>query len=217
MGVFVEIDVELLDGVKERQEILAAGALGQVARDSFQACVALDALPATGLAGVGHLADDYMARLTATRYVGDANSESAHMGINRWTALFAAACRRAVADASWFEERVRQLQETWRQRAGNPRQDSAVRRLIRVLPAALVLTVATAAGLIGRSFQAANQAMDQLVEAGVLVQINVGRRNRAFEAPELIDLFTALERQLASPTSDTLVADPVRRVPERRR
>ena len=39
-GVFVEIDVELLDGVKERQEILVAGALGQVARDAFQACVA---------------------------------------------------------------------------------------------------------------------------------------------------------------------------------
>ena len=162
-------------------------------------------------------ADDYVAGLTATRYAGEPGSEAAHTGINRWTALFAAACRRAVADAGWFEERVRQLQETWRQRAGNPRRDSAVQRLIGALPAAPVLTVATAAGLIGRSFQAANQAMDRLVEAGVLVQINVGRRNRAFEAPELIDLFTALERQLASPAGDTLVADPVRRVPERRR
>ena len=162
-------------------------------------------------------ADDYVAGLTATRYTGEPGSEAAHTGINRWTALFAAACRRAVADAGWFEERVRQLQETWRQRAGNPRRDSAVQRLIGALPAAPVLTVATAAGLIGRSFQAANQAMDRLVEAGVLVQINVGRRNRAFEAPELIDLFTALERQLASSVGDTLVADPVRRVPERRR
>ena len=129
-------------------------------------------------------ADDYVAGLTATRYAGEPGSEAAHTGINRWTALFAAACRRAVADAGWFEERVRQLQETWRQRAGNPRRDSAVQRLIGALPAAPVLTVATAAGLIGRSFQAANQAMDRLVEAGVLVQINVGRRNRAFEAPD---------------------------------
>ena len=39
-GVFVEIDVELLDGVKERQEILVAGALGEVPCDSFQASVA---------------------------------------------------------------------------------------------------------------------------------------------------------------------------------
>ena len=161
-------------------------------------------------------ADDYVAGLTATRYVGEPGSEAAHAGVNYWTALFAAACRRAVADAGWFEERVRQLQETWRQRVGKPRRDSAVQRLIRALPAAPVLTVATAAELTGRSFQAASQAVDRLVEAGVLVQVNVGRRNRAFEAPELIDLFTALERQLASPAGDTLIAEPVRRVPERR-
>ena len=91
-----------------------------------------------------------------------------------------------------------------------------MQRHIGALTAAPVLTVGTAAGLTGRSFQAANQAMDRLVEAGALVQVNVGRRNRAFEAPELIDLFTALERQLASPAGDILVAEQVRRVPERR-
>ena len=74
----------------------------------------------------------------------------------------------------------------------------------------------TAVELTGCSFQVANQAMDPLVEAGVLVQVSIGRRNRTFEAPELIDLFTALERRLASPSGDTLVADPVRRVPKRR-
>ena len=92
-----------------------------------------------------------------------------------------------------------------------------MRRLIGALPAAPVLTVATAAELTGRSFQATNQAVERLVDAGVLIQVNVGRRNRAFEAPELIDLFTALERQLASPAGDTLIADPARRVPDRRR
>ncbi len=159
--------------------------------------------------------DDYVAGLTATRYVGEPGSEAAHNGMNRWVALFAAASRRAVLDAWQFEEQVRQLQEVWRQRAGNPRRDSAVQRLIAALPAAPVLTVATAAELTGRSFQAANQAMDRLVAAGVLVQVNVGRRNRAFEAPELINAFTALERQLASPTGDTLVSSPIRNVPQR--
>ena len=70
--------------------------------------------------------------------------------------------------------------------------------------------------LAGCSFQAADQAIDRLVDAGVLVQVNVGRRNRAFEAHfELIDVFTALERQLASPSDDTLVSPPVRNVPRR--
>ena len=160
-------------------------------------------------------ADDYVAGLTATRYVGEPGSEAAHVGMNRWVALFAAASRRAVSDARQFEKRVRQLQAAWRERTGNPRRDSAVQRIIAALPAAPVLTVDTAAGLIGRSFQATNQAMDRLVAAGVLVQVNVGRRNRAFEAPELIDAFTALERQLASPAGDTLVSRPVRNVPQR--
>ena len=57
--------------------------------------------------------------------------------------------------------------------------------------------------------------MERLVNAGVLVQINVGRRNRTFETPELIEAFTALERQLASPAGDTLVSQPVRHVPRR--
>ena len=50
-----------------------------------------------------------------------------------------------------------------------------------------------------------------------VTQVTVGRRNRAFEAPELVEVFMALERQLASPEGDTLVSEPIRRVPRRRR
>ena len=89
--------------------------------------------------------------------------------------------------------------------------------LIDALPGAPMLTASTAAKLIGRSFQAASQAIDRLVSAGILVQGNVGRRNRAFEAPELIEAFTALERRLASPAGDTRVSDTARRVPRRRK
>ena len=162
-------------------------------------------------------AEEYVAGLTAIRYVGDADSDAAHAGVNRWVALFAGACQRAVADARAFEERVRRLQAAWRERVGNPRRDSAMHRLIGALPAAPVLTATTASELADRSFQAANQAIDRLVAADVLVQVNVGRRNRVFEAPELIDAFTALERPLASPEGDTLVSEPIRDVPRRRR
>ena len=92
---------------------------------------------------------------------------------------------------------------------------AATRLLIESLPASPVLTVSTAAELLGRSFQAANQAVGQLMEADALVQITVGRRNRAFEAPELIEVFTALERQLTSPEGDTRVSGPARYVPRR--
>ena len=90
-----------------------------------------------------------MAGLTATRYVGEPGSESAHLGINRWVALFAGACPRAVSDARQFEERVRRLPAGWRERADNPRHDSAMHQLIGALPSAPVLTVTTAAELTG--------------------------------------------------------------------
>ena len=159
---------------------------------------------------------DYVAGLTDTRYEGEPGSLAATEGLNRWISLVAAACLRAVDDATGFEDRVRALQESWRERVAPLRRDSAVDRLIRALPASPVLTTGTGAELIARSFQATSQAIDRLVAAGVLEQITVGRRNRAFEAPELIEAFTALERQLASPEGDTLVSEPSRRVPRRR-
>ncbi len=160
-------------------------------------------------------ARDYVGGLTETRYAGAPDSPQAHEGINRWVSFFASASLRAVRDTGRFEEHVRALQSSWRERAGNPRRDSAAYQLIGALPAAPVLTATTAAGLIRRSFQTASQAVERLVDAGVLRQVNVGRRNRAFEAPELIDAFTALERRLASPEGDTRVSPPVRRVPRR--
>jgi Fic family protein len=157
----------------------------------------------------------YVEGLTATRYRGRADSAAAHDGINHWIGLFAAACRRAVDDAVAFEERVTSIQDDWRSAVGVIRKGSAVELLVGALPGAPVLSVSSAASLISRSFQATNEAMTRLEAAGVVRQVNVGRRNRAFEAPAIIDAFTALERQLASPTGDTRTAPPDRPSPAR--
>ena len=159
----------------------------------------------------------YIKGLTATRYRGRADSSAAHEGINSWVGLFASACRRAVDDAVAFEERVTTIQQDWRASAGTVRRGSAVDLLIGALPGAPVVSVSSAADLIGRSFQATNEAMNRLEAVGVVRQVNVGRRNRAFEAPAIIEAFTALERQLASPTGNTRSAPPDRPAPGRRR
>jgi hypothetical protein len=75
------------------------------------------------------------------------------------------------------------------------------------------MTVGGAVELIGRSFPQTNEAVIRLTEAGVLSQVSVGKRNRAFEAKEIIDAFTDLERQLASPDGDTRSSEPRRVVP----
>ena len=160
---------------------------------------------------------DYVRGLTGTRYEGAPDSEEALAGINRWIALVASACRRAAEDAGRTEEQLRALRDSWRERLGTVRRGSAADLLLGALPDTPLLTATTASDLIGRSFQATSQAIDRLVETGILKQVTVGRRNRAFEAPELLEAFTALERQLASPEGDTLVSEPARRVPRRRR
>jgi len=159
--------------------------------------------------------NDYIAGLGATRYRGPASSTAAHDGTNLWVARFAAACSRAVADATSFEERARSLQDEWRARLGRVRADSATDLLLRALPGTPVITVGSAAAHVGRTFQPVNDAIARLIDADILRQITVGRRNRVFESPDVIEAFTALERRLASPASDTRISAPSRRVPLR--
>ena len=158
---------------------------------------------------------DYVDGLTRTRYRGDPDGREAVDGTGAWISLFAGACKRAVSDAEAYEERVRVLRDEWRHRLGRVRKNSATELLLLALPGAPIVTVQSAAALIGRSVQAVNEAIPRLVDAGVLKQTTVGQRNRAFEASELIESFTALERQLASPDADTLTSPPTRRVPYR--
>jgi DNA-binding Lrp family transcriptional regulator len=66
--------------------------------------------------------------------------------------------------------------------------------LLRALPGAPVLNVRSAAALIGRSEQAANEAVGRLLAAGILKQTTLGRRNRVLEAPAVIEAFNDLER-----------------------
>lgn len=160
---------------------------------------------------------DYVNGLTASRYRSDASSQEAVDGLDYWVGLFASAMTRAVGDAEAYEQRVAEVQGAWREALDKVRGNSAVDLLLNALPGAPVITVQSAATLIGRSEQAVNEAIPRLVDAGVLTQTTVGRRNRAFEALDLIDAFTDLERQLASPDGDTLHSPPERRVPQRGR
>ena len=160
-------------------------------------------------------AQDYVGGLEATRYRGPASGKAASVGINLWIGRFATACKRAVDDASSFEKRARDIEASWRERLGRVRARSAADLLLGTLVGAPVVTVNSAAEMISRSFIQTNGAISRLVEAGILKQVTVGRRNRAFEAPDIIAAFTDLERQLASPEGDTITSEPVRRVPRR--
>ncbi len=163
------------------------------------------------------LSREYVGGLTAYRHAAEPGSPEAHDALNEWMGWFARVCTRAVEDAQAFEQTVSEIQARWRKAAAPVRRNSATDLLLDRLPGRPIIGGQTAAELLGRSFPAANQAIQNLVSAGVLRQVTIGRRNRAYEAPAVIDAFTDLERRLASPAADTQVAAPARPVPPRRR
>lgn len=158
-------------------------------------------------------ANDYVAGLVSTRFVGAPDSAEARGSVNAWVGMFAGACRQAIANAEAFEARAQALVATWIAKLGPIRADSSALALARALPATPIVTARSVQTLLGVSFITANAAIAALEAAGILTQTRVGKRNRAFEAREIVDAFTGLERQMASPKADTIIAPPERPVP----
>ena len=77
--------------------------------------------------------------------------------------------------------------------ASNPRADAAAWTIIDLLPAHPVITAAIAGAVTGRAQVAIHNALEQLADAGALVQIAGGRRNRSWEATGLLDHVADLE------------------------
>jgi len=176
--------------------------------------LAVRATPPISLA-LATRAKEYVRTLGGTRIAGSPSSDAAIDGMNQWIGFFAASATRAVADAESFERTVRKIQTVWRARLGSVRSDSSALLLLSRLAEMPVFTVAGVAKMLGRSFPAANAAIDRLVDARILTPVKIGARNRVFEARDLINAFTTLERRLASPDGDTPISPPARAVPRR--
>ncbi len=120
--------------------------------------------------------------------------------LTSWLDTFGKALKGAAERAAVLATRITELQAEWRKRAGTPRRDSGAAAIIACLPAYPVLTAESAAQVTSRSFQAANVALAALEKAGVVTIAGMAKRNRAFEARELLELVSAFEQDLA--TSD---------------
>ncbi|QDU65092.1 Fic family protein [Engelhardtia mirabilis] len=162
--------------------------------------------------------DDYVAGLSAFRHVGPRGGPGRSAGAVDWLRTFATATRRACTDAERYGDQLTELTARWRETLGRVRANSATDRLLRVLPGVPILTVESASRLVGRTRPRTAEAINRLVDAGILEQRNIGReRYRVFEAREILELFTGLERALASPVGDTRLEPPNRPVPRRPR
>ena len=114
---------------------------------------------------------------------------------NAWLRSFAVATARAAELAAGYLARVQELQEEWRQRLAplGVRSDAAAWRLIDVLPGHPIISQPVAVEATGRTRPAIQQAIDQLVEVGVLNTLTTGKRNRHWEAAGLLNLSADFE------------------------
>src|SRR5437016_6310920 len=86
----------------------------------------------------------------AKRYIGGL-ADFREGRVEEWCGVFADAVRVAAGKARELARRLGHLQERWRNKAGQPRRHSSALRLIEILPAHPILTLATATRLLGRS------------------------------------------------------------------
>ncbi|OGN85690.1 MAG: hypothetical protein A2X23_13700 [Chloroflexi bacterium GWC2_73_18] len=96
--------------------------------------------------------------------------------------------------------RLLALEARWRERAGRPRRTSATQKLIERIPARPILDINAASELLEVSYPQARIAVLRLEETGVLRPVTIGRkRNRAWEAPDLLDLLDEFEFEALTP------------------
>lgn len=141
-----------------------------------------------------------MLAANATRYVEGLTAY--RMGdIDGWCLFFVRAMASAATHAAGLDHKLQMLLAEWRERAGHPRRHSAADKLIGALPGQAVLDVRSAARLIGVSEEGARRGLNDLTQAGILSPVVLGRkRNRVWEARELLALLDAFEWDLAQPT-----------------
>jgi Fic family protein len=124
---------------------------------------------------------------------------------NDWLETFAVAATRAADLAASYLERVRSQQNEWRAQLKPhvTRADAAAWLLIDELPAYPIISTAIGVAATGRTRPAVNQAIDQLVQAGILIPLGESKRNRLWEADGLLDLLAELDSAQPQPPEET--------------
>lgn len=103
----------------------------------------------------------------------------------------------AVTNGRELEDDITGISELW-DNALRARSDSSVHRLKHLLLRQPIVTIGIVANELGVSTTAADAAVKKLVEADILTQSNAGRRNRHWQATEILgalDAFGARARR----------------------
>ncbi len=167
--------------------------------------------------------DAYLDGLTAYRYTGPPGSGAAEEALVRWLGTFLNAAELATDQVVQFANDLAELRAAWRARLSEhraaigirvtPRADSALARLVEILPEAPLVTTTTVRRMLNVSAPAAYKAVEELAEAGIVSRKSLARGTTGYFARDVFDLLTFAERRLASTRWDTRQSPPSRPVP----
>ncbi|MDX6486502.1 MAG: hypothetical protein QOF43_1655 [Gaiellaceae bacterium] len=118
--------------------------------------------------------------------------------VDIWCERMAVATTRACGAAQRVAFLIDEREQQWLDKLGRPRKDSAVRQLVRELPAHPVLDVASGQQLTGKSHVAVGNALQQLENVGVLQRLNERKWGRVWECDELLDLVAEFEQGVST-------------------
>jgi Fic family protein len=105
----------------------------------------------------------------------------------QWIRFFARGVVESSQEAVLMTRQLQKLREEWRAKVASLRGDATGRKLVELLIGTPVVTANTAKEQLGVSFPAANTAITQLIELGILLP-SERRRNRIFVAHQVVDL-----------------------------
>lgn len=170
-------------------------------------------VPPISLALATH-SEDYIAGLVGFRFEDNEGSEAERRGLNDWVSTFAGCCLTACEEAEGFERAVVRIKLDWEAKAGPFRRGSIAESAIDAIVAMPIFTVKSLTEHCGKSLASVNAFVSSLESAGCIRPAKQRKRNRVFEAPDVINEFNILERKLASPAGNTSAEPPVRAVPD---
>ncbi|WP_180326551.1 Fic family protein [Raoultibacter phocaeensis] len=91
---------------------------------------------------------------------------------------------------------IQKITKRWDSMLGRVRPDSALKIVMHAILAMPIFNADYLVAATGRSSTAVNTAINQLIRSGVARQISTGKRNRLFEAPDIIALFDWIETSM---------------------
>lgn len=167
--------------------------------------------------------DDYLAGLTAYRYLGEADSDPARLAVSQWLSIFIEAAYQAAQQVGEFARQLAELRQEWEERLAAhrtskglrpaPRADAAVARAMGLLPEAPLMTSTTVRRMIDVSIPSAHNALEELADAMIVTRRKLDRGATGYFSSEVFDLLTFAERRLASTRWDTRLSRPNRPTP----